>query len=536
MVYETQFRYTLIVNRYSVEKDHRNLAITGSRITNNATSFPALDALLFLFFVNLALQPLVEPDFGWHLRTGIDLLRHGWQMPQTDPYSHTMPDWPWVEHAWLTDGLIAAIYTGLGAAGALGVILFFAAVIIGAFLVAAVPAHASRTAQLVAVALAAWIALPFLGARIQMITLLGLALLLWLWSRYQRQETHRLWIIPPLFLLWANLHGGFTAGLFTCGILLTVAVVVRLVGDARPSVIHRLDEPVLSWPQIRHMALILGIAVSFTLINPYGWRLYAEIVQSLGDRFMIDTLQEWQPVSVSHRAGVTYVVYLAGLAMTMVCFYRRVEPTRLAVLGIFLALSLRHWRNVPFFLLVSMPLAAEMVRAAIAWVADHVPTCRHRARRCLFGVTVAVGAVVVLLGSEHLERVVWSGLAPAKFFETTEYPIEAVQWIQEHRSKLGARPYNDYGFGGFLLWWLPDEKIFIDGRMPAWRIGDRWIFHDYMALTSREPPALGVLDKYAVDWAMTAVGGSLDYVLNKEYSWVVRYADRKVRIYGRTED
>jgi hypothetical protein len=205
----------------------------------------------------------------------------------------------------------------------------------------------------------------------------------------------------------------------------------------------------------------------------------------------------------------------------------------LAVLGIFLALSLRHWRNVPFFLLVSIPLAAEMVQAAIAWMADHVLTCRHQARQWLFVVTVAVGAVVALLGSGHLERVVWSGMAPTKFFETTEYPIEAVQWIQEHRSELGARLYNDYGFGGFLLWWLPGEKIFIDGRMPAWRLGDRWIFYDYMALTTRQPPALGVLDKYAVDWAMTAVDGTLDRALNTERAWRLRYADDKVRIYAR---
>jgi hypothetical protein len=236
------------------------------------SSFPALDALLFLFFINLALQPLVEPDFGWHLRTGIDLLHNGWQMPFTDPYSHTMPQWPWVEHAWLTDGLVAAIYTSLGTAGGLGVILFFATVIWGALLLAAAPSQAGRTAKLVAVALAAWIALPFLGARIQMVTLLGLALLLWLWKRYQWQEIPNLWLVPPLFLLWANLHGGFTAGLFTFGLLLTVAAIVRVVADARSSIVHRLDEPVLSWSQIRHMILIFGLAVSLTFINPYGWR------------------------------------------------------------------------------------------------------------------------------------------------------------------------------------------------------------------------------------------------------------------------
>ena len=203
------------MNRESVlvEADHSNLLSHGSRFTHHSSSFPALDALLFFFFINLALQPLVEPDFGWHLRTGLDLLSHGWQMPLTDPYSHTVPEWSWVEHAWLTDGIVALIYSGLGSAGGLGVILLFAAVITGAFVLSAATARASRTARALSVAVVAWIALPFLGARIQMVTLLGLACVLWLWNRFQQGRIRTLWLFSLLFLLWANLHGGFTAGL-----------------------------------------------------------------------------------------------------------------------------------------------------------------------------------------------------------------------------------------------------------------------------------------------------------------------------------
>jgi hypothetical protein len=521
------------VNRKSVlvEADHSNSSSHGSRLTHHTSSFPALDALLFFFFINLALQPLVEPDFGWHLRTGLDLLSHGWRMPLTDPYSHTVPEWPWVEHAWLTDGIVALIYSGLGSAGGSGVILLFAAVITGAFVLSAATARASRTARSLSIAVVAWIALPFLGARIQMVTLLGLACVLWLWNRFRQGRVKTLWLFPPLFLLWANLHGGFTAGLFTLGLLLAVTVLMRIVADRRFVGSARVDEPILTWTQIGHMAAIFGISLLVTLINPYGWRLYAEIVQSLGDRFMLDTLQEWQPVSLLHRAGRIYVAYLIGLASLMLCFYRRIEPTRWAVLGIFLALSLRHWRNVPFFLLVSIPLAADLIQLAVAWMAERVSIIRRHSAEWLFGVLVALALGMVWLGADHLERVIISGLQPERFFAATEYPMEAVQWIREHRRELGTKLYNDYGLGGFLLWWLPGEKIFIDGRMPAWRIGDRWIFYDYVALTSWDPPALGVLAKYGVDWALTATDGPLDRSLRGMHGWQIRYEDEKVRIF-----
>ena len=85
---------------------------------------------------------------------------------------------------------------------------------------------------------------------------------------------------------------------------------------------------------------------------------------------------------------------------------------------------------------------------------------------------VGLAIAILIWGPDHLNRIVESGTNPAEFFRDTEYPIEAVEWINAHRDQVGGRMYNDYSYGGFLLWWMPGVKIFIDGRMPAWRAGD----------------------------------------------------------------
>jgi hypothetical protein len=90
--------------------------------------------------------------------------------------------------------------------------------------------------------------------------------------------------------------------------------------------------------------------------------------------------------------------------------------------------------------------------------------------------------------------------------------------------------YNDYGYGGFLLWWLPDRKIFIDGRMPAWRNGDCTLLHDYMALT-RSDPELGILRKYSIDWALIRRQTPLEEGLARDDSWQRIYEDHKAAIY-----
>jgi hypothetical protein len=248
---------------------------------------------------------------------------------------------------------------------------------------------------------------------------------------------------------------------------------------------------------------------------------------------MIETLREWQPVSFQGWAGKAYGMYLAGLACLMAGWYRRVEPVRWALLLLMLGLSLRHWRNVTLFLIVSLPLVAELLALAVASCVRWVPILRTHAAAALLLLTMGTAGALSALGSEHLEHVWLSGKSPDVYLEQTEYPIEAVRWIRSHRQDVGTRLYNDYGYGGFLLWHFPGEKIFIDGRMPAWRIGDRRIFQDYADLNREDAPRLAVLDRYAVDWGLLQRGSALALALEAHHAWERIYADAKVVIVRR---
>jgi hypothetical protein len=493
----------------------------------------ALSMLLVLVIANFGLQPLTEPDFGWHLRTGLDLLEWGGRMPAFDPYSHTLPDWPWVEHAWLTDLVIGLLYQAGGSAGALAVILFFAVITASAWIIASQCSRATVPARLLACALSLWVALPFLGARTQMVTLLGLATLMWVLQRLEEGQRPVVWLIPPLFLVWANLHGGFTAGLFLLGLVIGLAWILSVVGKVWP-VAQQSATSVAGF----NGALIVatGVGALLTLVNPYGWRLYQEILESLSDRFMIETLQEWHPVSAETLAGRLFAIYLIGLGSAMICWYRRVEPVRWSILAVFLVLACRHLRNIPLFLILSLPLMADMLQEAFDR-ARVLPVLRDvRPSRGIGVLTVALGMFLLYLGPEHLRSVWHFGVQPATAFRQTSYPIEAVEWLQAHQTRLGTRPIHDYQYGGFLLWWMPHEKVFIDGRMPAWRMGDRQIFREYIDVREADPPNLAVLDKYSIDWALIQRDSSLAHALGSRPAWSREYEDAKVIIFARNND
>src|ERR1044072_5792385 len=83
-----------------------------------------LDLVTKCFFVLLAtlgIRPILDPDFGWHFRDGLDIIQTH-KGPYLDPCSYTMPDWKWVNHEWLTDVLMTILH---GALTPLGLSIIF---------------------------------------------------------------------------------------------------------------------------------------------------------------------------------------------------------------------------------------------------------------------------------------------------------------------------------------------------------------------------------------------------------------------------
>ena len=63
----------------------------------------------------------LDPDVGWHVRMGQIILHAG--IPKTDPFSYTMPSYPFIDHEWLTNILMTIL---LAKTGMIGVAAFFA--------------------------------------------------------------------------------------------------------------------------------------------------------------------------------------------------------------------------------------------------------------------------------------------------------------------------------------------------------------------------------------------------------------------------
>ncbi len=368
-------------------------------------------AVIFVAYFLVAYTS-IDPDFGWHLTSGRYFLNHG--IPATDIYTYTASSFPWIDHEWLSDILMAKLY-GFGGYDLLA-ICFAALWSLGVWL-------AGRTVSTPLLVAGALATLPFAGVRTVTWSFVLLVVLM------QLVRAPKWWKVSlvPLFLIWANLHGSFVIGFFVLGY---------------EAVRRR------SW----RLAILLLTCVATTLINPYGWHVYIEIWRTVSDSGLRGRVVEWA-AALFPLVSLPYILAWVG---TFVVVDGKKWRHYLGLDTILLLASLLTVRTTPLFIIASMGTVQSRVDRLAQLIPDDLDP--HR-RRFIKNIGIA-GVILVIFMVMYAYR-------NTDVRRDAAYPQWAVNTLSEH--PCHGRLFNDYGYGGFLIWKLPSEKLYIDGRMPSWR-------------------------------------------------------------------
>ncbi len=95
--------------------------------------------------------------------------------------------------------------------------------------------------------------------------------------------------------------------------------------------------------------------------------------------------------------------------------------------------------------------------------------------------------------------------------QTSMYPDKAVQYLVTHHPK--GEVFSTYDWGGYLIWKLPEKKVFIDGRMPSWRwegniSGEsNYAFVDYRNFVDNKVSFTSVIKKYDISTLLLPIPG-----------------------------
>jgi hypothetical protein len=411
-----------------------------------------------------------DPDLFWHIRAGQDILKLG--IPHVDWYSHTLPTFFWIDHEYAQDVLMALVHSWIGFKG-LSIVYALITALVFSFGV-----HWSMARRLPwtwSVAAGAIIALgsrSFLGVRPQIATWLMLLLLVGLLRRALSTGQARWFILIPLtFMVWTNLHASFLAGFI---VLLVVIICESVKAIFEP--LYRFGR-VAQVRSVAWLAIASALSIPATFVNAYGYNIWLEPYRTLGDKALHNNIVEWfAPDPYTHTGYVVFGVLVAFVGF-LVLRQKRADLTDTGLVMAFFVSSLLAVRNIPLFLLLAVPVALEGARTLVT----ANPSVHARLTKAvLLWPSLLALALFSVAGARHFP---WHNFErldrDMTVFASDGYPEGAAAFLSgqtawaEQAAQGTVHPYNEYGWGGYLLYRLPWFKTFIDGRMPSWVGGDK---------------------------------------------------------------
>jgi hypothetical protein len=465
--------------------------------------------ILLFGLLAMTARNAVDPDLWWHLRTGQWIAETG-HVPLSDPFSFTRAGHTWVSHEWLSEVTFYELWKHGGAAA---LIVFCALVTTAGFMLLYFRCPGKKHWAAAMTAIGALASAPTWGVRPQMFTFTLASVFLWLMEAGEKKPKLLFWV-PPLFLLWLNLHAGFALGP-----ALLVAYALGLFTE------NALGNS--SWLQVRplllRVLLLLGACLALIPLNPSGAQLYGYPFDTLRSAGMRSFISEWFSPDF-HQ--LFYRPLLVVWILLLIALATRSRPKgRVMVPLLFTAFaSLDAARHIPIFVLVVIPVIAALPFTSASFRGENQRLAFPS--RPLFN-----AAIIILIAVFALVKLVVV-IRSQGAREAEIYPQAAVASLRSagHVERLFAY----YDWGGYAIWKLyPDYQVFVDGRADLY--GDA-LLSQFKTAIQLHTGWREVLDRWRVEAVLVPPGCALAQALLIDPQWQTAFSDSKALILRRSEE
>jgi hypothetical protein len=440
-----------------------------------------------------ALIPLYPNDFWPYLRIGQEILKTG-SLPTIEFMTFTQFGNPAVYLYWLPSLLFLKIYT-LGGVTLVGIVSVLCISCFYSLLWLCLREFkVGPLTSWVVLLSVVLVGVNYWSTRPQIFTypLFGFIILAIL--RWHKGDNRLLWIVPVLAVLWANLHGSFIVIFF-----LTLPALLFGEGNRKK------------------MAIVIGLALLATLINPYGVGLWSNMLAMVNNTSIKLYSLEWRPpANQSWQENIFFATLL--LIPVLTAFTRPKIQTVYWIwfLG-FGWMALSSARYIAWFLPVEAILLALLLKPIFDPFIERSNRFPNAAINRVVGVILLIFPLCLLPGIRGL----WWQQAPSVYKETT--PIQATAWLKQN-PQLPGELWSDYSYSTYLAYALPERKLFMTNRFedfpPSQFLDDNHIANAYSDWET-------LLDKYGVNILMTGIKiePGLIKAVSASADWKEVYAD-----------
>jgi hypothetical protein len=473
----------------------------------------AATIILFALLFALAARIPIDTDTWWHIRSGQYTLSQG--MIYTDPFSFTKAGEPWINHSW---GAQIILYLVWQVAGNFGLSIYVAALATAGMYMIYRTSSGSVYLRAFTLVMGAATAAVFWSPRPQMLSFFLSTVILYLLYLHKRRKIDRLWLIPVIMGIWGNLHAGFSIGfIFLFG---------SIAGEILGHLFNSKGEYVVPWVGIRKLVIVTLMSVAALVINPYGLQMLGVPFQTLSIGALQNFIQEWNSPNFHERQTWPFVFLLLGLLGAVGASKKRLDWRDFVLASGTAFIGLLAGRNIAVFAVVATPILTEHLDAILTernWVIQPVRrvTLRMARLNVILVVVVLLGALLKVLLVLDTKTVIQA---------QEEYlPVKVTAYLADTRP---AGPmFNSYNWGGYMMYYLPDEKVFVDGRTDLY--GDEFLSNDYLKTATGAPGWRETLDTYGIKVVAVEAGSGLARNLRAEPGWTLDYEDKMAVVFVR---
>ncbi|MBI5492191.1 MAG: tetratricopeptide repeat protein [Deltaproteobacteria bacterium] len=486
-----------------------------------AVLFAALSALILLSAYQ---KQHWDSDIFWALKSG-EWIADNLRVPDADPFSYTFGGMPWVDFTW---GFQVISYLSLRYLGWAGLFLLQAITVSALFLF--VYLNLRLLSKRVWLTFAV-VFLVFAGAhtrlfiRPHLFEYFFVSLYLLLLNLYEeRGRVGWLLLLLPLQVLWINIHSSAILGIFIAGAYAAGSVIdsARKSGFALKS----------DFPKKTVMLILASVVLPVvSVINPYGLKLaiFPFIHQSADNNDAIRHIAEWTRPHLKELFFYVYPFPLDALAFKVLAIgavvalllnLKRIKSRDIFLLAAAMYMALTHVRWLPLFVFFAGPVLAANLSARL----DSKGDVRFLKPASIL-LTLFFASIMLYDFAFTYRPFRGLGLKRGVFPEGT------VNFMKKEHLK--GNIYNEYVFGGYLIYFYPEIKAFIDGRTPT-------VYSPYFFWTTRlvEDPARWkrLVGEHGINMALLKLSDPFCGKLREDKDWVaVSFDDVSVLYLKRAE-
>lgn len=488
-----------------------------------------------LFLLLLTIFSLIAPadyDIWWHLKTGEYIIQTH-SIPHQDIFSYTAES-IWTPYSWLAEIIY---YLGVSFLGFNFLVFLRAALLIATFGITAFVLYRWKYNFVLTIilsllfsflALSLWSDRPYLFSAF-FLTIFFLTLLQW-----ERTKGKIILILPPLIILWANIHINFVYGL--------ALVIYFAVFDLLSIVFGKITaKKKLNRADTRNslpLFVVTVISILATFLNPFGLRIYREVFHMANLPISYAVVKEFASPDF-HLFYEKVFLAIIILAVIILALSPKKPDLRSILIFIFiLVLSLYSGRNIIFLSVLWLPIVTESatglaeklskkIKRANTQQIKNNQLAKSPSIRCTviinFFAWLAVVFLIVLIAYKTFTTGVLREYENEKIF-----PVRAVEYLCKH-PEINGNMFNDYSWGGYIIYkTYPERKVFIDNRTQLY---EKSIFKKFTGTVYLTEDWEKLDREYSFDYVIISKKYPLEEFLNLSPKWRLIYSDKIASIF-----